>query len=73
MIIEAIKKLLYKTIPAPKYLNDDSWFGPAVLSDHQMTIKEAYEHAVSERQLLHEDDTVEPKDIHETIYRNCYK
>ncbi|AGH31591.1 hypothetical protein SWZG_00078 [Synechococcus phage S-SKS1] len=56
-------------ILAPDYLDDDSWFGPAVLSEKQMTIKEAYEHAVSERQLLHEDDIVEPKDIHETIYR----
>ena len=54
---------------APEYLEDDSWFGPAVLSEKQMTIKEAYEHAVSEKQLLHEDNTVEPKNIHETIYR----
>jgi len=54
---------------APKYLEDDYWFGPAVLSDHQMTIKEAFNHAVSERQLLHEDERVEPRDIHETIYR----
>ena len=56
-------------ILAPKYLEDDSWFGRAVLSDCQMTIKEAFNHAVSERQLLHENDTVEPKNIHETIYR----
>ena len=55
-------------VPAPKYLEDDAWFGPAVLSDSQMTLKEAYEHAVSDGQLLHEDDTVEPKDIHEVIY-----
>lgn len=53
---------------APKYLEDDSWFGPAVLSDRQMTIKEAYEHAVSDGQLLYEDDTIEPKNIHEVIY-----
>jgi len=68
MIIKTIKKLLYKSIPAPKYLKDDPWFGPAVLSEPQMSIKEAYEHAVSDGQLLHEDDTVEPKDIHEIIY-----
>ena len=53
---------------APKYLKDDSWFGPAVLSEPQMTVKEAYEHAVSDGQLLHENETVEPKDIHEVIY-----
>ena len=39
MIIKTIKKLLYMSIPAPKYLKDDPWFGPAVLSDPQMTIK----------------------------------
>ena len=55
-------------VPAPKYLKDDAWFGPAVLSDPQMTLKEAFDHAVSDGQLLPEDDTVEPKDIHEVIY-----
>jgi len=69
MILKSIKKLLHKTIPAPNYLKDDPWFGPAVLSDPQMTLKEAYEHAVSDGQLLPEDYTVEPKDIHEKIYQ----
>ena len=68
MILKSIKKIIHKTIPAPKYLKDDAWFGPAVLSDRQITIKEAYEHAVSDGQLLYEDDTVEPKNIHEVIY-----
>lgn len=68
MILKAIKKIVHKTIPAPKYLKDDPWFGPAVLSVPQMSIKEAYEHAVYDNQLLPEDDTVEPKDIHEVIY-----
>ena len=26
-------------VPAPKYLEDDPWFGPAVLSEPQMTLK----------------------------------
>ena len=68
MILKSIKKLLHKTIPAPNYLKDDPWFGPAVLSGPQMTLKEAYEHAVSDGQLLPEDDVVEPKNIHEVIY-----
>ena len=68
MIIKTIKKLLYMSIPAPKYLKDDPWFGSAILSEPQMSMKQAYEHAVSDEQLLHEDDTVEPKDIHEVIY-----
>jgi len=58
----------FVSVPAHKYLKDDPWFGPAVLSDSQITIKEAYEHAVSDGQLLPEDDTVEPKNIHEVIY-----
>ena len=69
MILRSIKKILNKTIPAPKYLKDDPWFGPAVLSDPQMSLKEAFDHAVSDGQLLPEDDTVEPKDIHEKIYQ----
>jgi len=68
MILKSIKKLLHKSIAAPKYLKNDPWFGPAVLSDSQMTLKEAFDHVVSEGQLLSEDDTVEPKDIHEVIY-----
>ena len=68
MILKAIKKIIHKTIPAPKYLKDDPWFGPAVLSEPQITVKEAHEHAVSDNQLLPEDDTVEPKNIHEVIY-----
>ena len=69
MILRSIKKLLYKTIPAPKYLKYDPWFGPAVLSDPQMTLSESFDHAVSDGQLLPEDDTVEPKNIHEKIYQ----
>jgi len=68
MILKSIKKLLHRTIPAPKYLKNDAWFGPAILSDSQMTLKEAFDHAVSDRQLLPEDDVVEPKNIHEVIY-----
>jgi len=68
MILRSIKKILNKTIPAPNYLKNDPWFGSAVLSNSQMTVREAYEHAVSDGQLLPEDDIIEPKDIHEVIY-----
>ena len=50
-------------------MKDDPWFGPAVLSDPQMSLKEAFDHAVSDGQLLPEDDIAEPKDIHEKIYQ----
>jgi len=59
----------FVSVPAPKYLKDDPWFGPAVLSDYQMTLKETFDHAVSDGQLLPENDTAEPKNIHEKIYQ----
>ena len=43
MIIRALKKLVkkHKTIPAPEFLEDDPWFGPATLSEKQIEMKEA--------------------------------
>ena len=58
----------YVGVSSPEYLEDDAWFGSAILSDSQIFLKEAFEHAVSDGQLLPEDNTVEPKDIHEVIY-----
>ena len=43
MIIRALKNLVkkHKTIPAPEFLEDDPWFGPATLSEKQIEMKEA--------------------------------
>ena len=47
MIIEALKKLVkpFTGVPAPDYLEDDEWFGPAILSERQLSLKEARAHA----------------------------
>jgi hypothetical protein len=59
----------YTGVPAPAYLEYDSWFSPPVYSEKQITIKEAYEHAVADNQILHETVGSEPQDIHEKIYQ----
>ena len=56
-------------VPAPAYLEDDPWFAPPVYSEKQITVKEAYEHAVTDNQILEESETSEPSDIHERIYQ----
>jgi len=59
----------YIGIPAPAYLEYDPWFAPPVYSEKQITVKEAYEHAVADNQILEESGTSEPSDIHERIYQ----
>tara|TARA_Y200000002_G_C22233908_1_gene476823 strand:- start:265 stop:528 length:264 start_codon:yes stop_codon:yes gene_type:complete len=55
------------TFPAPKYLKDDPWFGPAPFSDKQVEYKLAYQQVVEENLLL--DDTYpEVENIHEVMY-----
>ena len=44
----------YTGIPAPDYLQDDPWFSAPVLSEKQVTYKEAHEQAVAEQQILDE-------------------
>ena len=59
----------YTGIPAPAYLEDDPWFGPAPeLSEKQMTYKEAHEQAIAEQQILDESETNESADIHQKLY-----
>tara|TARA_B100000925_G_scaffold36948_1_gene24255 strand:+ start:1110 stop:1577 length:468 start_codon:yes stop_codon:yes gene_type:complete len=59
----------YIGIPAPAYLEYDPWFSPPVYSEKQITVKEAYDHAVADNQILEESETSEPPDIHERIYQ----
>jgi len=60
------------TYPAPEYLEDDEWFGPATLSEKQLTIKEMRMQLIEEEQLLplSEDQpcTKEVANIHEMMY-----
>jgi len=58
------------TYPAPKYLKDDPWFGPAVISDANRDYME------KETQLRIETEAVkigEPDDIHQVMYEIATK
>jgi hypothetical protein len=65
----------YTGIPAPPYLAEDPWFPNVVLSDKQMTIKEAHDAAVADNQILAEGDdgVVESPDIHQKLYEIATK
>jgi hypothetical protein len=65
----------YIGVPAPDYLPEDPWFAPPVLSDKQMTIKEAHEQAILDNQILAEGDdgVVESSDIHQKMYEIATK
>ena len=56
------------TYPAPKFLKDDPWFGPAPFSDKQQEYKLAYEQSIIENLLLDEPIYSEVKNIHQVMY-----
>ena len=58
----------YTGVPAPAYLEIDPWFSPPVLSEKQMTYKEAYDAAVADQQIADEVSGQEPSDIHQKMY-----
>ena len=63
----------YTGIPAPAYLENDPWFPAPVLSEKQMTYKEAHEQAVAEQQILDESENKESADIHQKLYEAATK
>ena len=67
-IEEEVEEKPYTGIPAPAYLEDDPWFPAPVLSEKQMTYKEAHEQAVAEQQILDESESKESADIHQKLY-----
>ena len=73
-IEEEVEEKPYTGIPAPEYLEDDSWFGSAPeLTEKQITIKEAHEQAVADKQLLDESESKESPDIHQKLYEAATK
>jgi hypothetical protein len=71
MIIRALKNLVkpFTGIPAPDYLEDDEWFGPATLSERQLSLKEARKKAEEDNQILPEENVPkEVANIHEVMY-----
>ena len=65
----------YIGVPAPEYLAEDPWFAPPVLSEKQMTIKEAHEQAIADNQILADESegVVESSDIHQKMYEIATK
>lgn len=63
----------YTGYPPPEYLQDDPWFPSPILSEKQMTVKEAHEQAVADQQILDESKSIEPADIHQKIYEVATK
>ena len=63
----------YIGVPAPDYLPEDPWFPAPVLSEKQMTVKEAHEQAVADQQILDESESKESADIHQKLYEIASK
>jgi len=61
----------YTGVPAPAYLSEDPWFPTLILSEKQMTIKEAHEQAVLDQQII--DESKESEDIHQKLYEVATK
>ena len=74
MILRNFKKIIkaYVGVLAPNYLEDDPWFGPAVLSDTQENLKSLRLQCELDNQLIPEsEDTIvnkEDANIHELMY-----
>lgn len=61
----------YVGVPAPVYLEKDPWFSDPVLSEKQLSYKEAHEKAVKENLIL--DESKESDDIHQKLYEVATK
>ena len=65
----------YIGVPAPDYLPEDPWFPAPVLSEKQLTVKEAHEQAIADNQILADESghVVESSDIHQKMYEIATK
>ena len=66
-----LDKKPHKTIPAPEYLQDDPWFGPAVLSEKSKQKKIEHDAFKAEAHKFY--GTKEPENIHEVMYEMATK
>lgn len=79
MIIRALKKLIkpFTGVPAPDYLEDDEWFGPApILSEKQQEYVEIRSQLEKEKQLIPQSEDQPRKEvdnIHEVMYNIATK
>ena len=59
----------YIGVPAPAYLEDDPWFGPApVRSEKQKDYMERETQMKQQEEAIHSEFTVESEDIHAKMY-----
>ena len=58
----------YVGVPAPVVLTEDSWFGPAVVSDANKDYMEREYEAFKQDALNYYPDSKEPENIHQVMY-----
>lgn len=68
-----LNKEPYVGIPAPAFLSDDPWFGPAIKSEKQITHEEMLEEAERREQENRQEQTNEPDNIHQVMYEMATK
>ena len=63
----------YVGVPAPVVLTEDSWFGPAVVSDVNKDYMELEYEAFKQDALNYYPDSKEPENIHQVMYEMATK
>ena len=63
----------YVGVPAPVVLTEDSWFGPAVVSDANKDYMELEYEAFKQDALNYYPDSKEPENIHQVMYEMATK
>lgn len=64
----------YTGIPAPVYLKDDPWFGPApILTEKQMDYMQMETQVKMQEEKEREESGSEPEDIHQLMYEMATK
>ena len=58
----------YTGVPAPAVLQEDPWFGPAVVSDANKDYMEREYEAFKQDALNYYSDSKEPENIHQVMY-----
>ena len=58
----------YTGVPAPEVLQEDPWFGPAVVSDANKDYMEREYEAFKQDALNYYSDSKEPENIHQVMY-----
>ena len=63
----------HKTIPAPRVLSYDPWFGPAVISAANLDLDYMVQETLIKQEEYQETHSIEPDNIHEVMYNMSVK